>query len=268
MAQTFNDQCNERKQQMDHERLGFILWTFVDTAFGIIQEHMVLIMKGTAMNTLLAKPGSAALLSSILLAVTIIVAPWIYLTGNLRDPLGSFSYGLADFMYGPVWGASLVTLVYILREYIGARAPHRMSLALLAAVLSAGVAILIACIRSANRHYHVIHPELHLENSSAVLTVWTTLVAGLTGASWHFLGWALVLIGSAGWTSGSLPRLLSMLYLLAGIASLFVYLRSDLDGLAALLGIIVSIWQGILLWKSDSGERQASQVDASQPHPG
>ena len=218
------------------------------------------------MNKLLAKPGSTALLSSILLAVTFIIAPLIYFTGNLRDAMGPISYDLADFLYGPVWGASLVTMVYILREHIGARAPHRMSMALLTAILAAGTAVLIACVRSANRHYHIIHPELHLENSSTILTVWTTLVAGLTGASWHFLGWALVLIGSAGWTSRSLPRPLSVLYLLAGIASLFVYLRSDLDGLAAFLGIVVSIWQGILLWRGDSGEMQSPQINAGQTH--
>jgi hypothetical protein len=98
-----------------------------------------------------------------------------------------------------------------------------MSLALLTAVLAAGAMVAVACIRAANRHYHLIHPELHLENSPTVLIVWTTLVAGVTGAGWHFLGWALVLVGSAGWTSRRLPRLLSALYLVAGTISLFVY---------------------------------------------
>jgi hypothetical protein len=50
--------------------------------------------------------------------------------------------------------------------------------------------VAVACIRSANRHYHLIHPELHLEESTSVLVVWTTIVAGVIGAGWHFLGWA------------------------------------------------------------------------------
>ena len=260
MEQTFNDLCNERKQQAEYRWAGFVLWIFVETALGIIREHVLLITEGATMKSMLANPGSAALISSILLAVAFIVAPLIYLLGNLRDAMGPFSYAVADFLYGPVWAASLVTLVFALRERIGARAPRRMSLALLATVLAAGAMIAVACIRSANRHYHLIHPELHLENSSTVLIVWTTLVAGVTGAGWHFLGWALVLIGSAGWTSGQLPRVLSMLYLVGGMVSLSVYLLPAMEGNAAMLGVVISIWQGLLLWKSGSAEAQASLI--------
>jgi hypothetical protein len=46
-----------------------------------------------------------------------------------------------------------------------------MALALMAAILAAGVMIAVACIRSANCQYHLMHPELHLENSSTVLIV-------------------------------------------------------------------------------------------------
>ena len=217
------------------------------------------------MKSIRANPRSAALISSILLAVAFIVAPLIYLFGNLRDNMGPFSYALSDFLYGPVWVASLVTLVFALRERIGARAPRRMSLALLATVLAAAAMIAVACIRSANRHYHLIHPELHLETSSTVLIVWTTLVAGVTGAGWHFLGWALLLIGSAGWTSGQLPRVLSVLYLVGGAAALFVYVLPDMEGTAGMLGVVVSIWQGILLLRAESGETQAPEMNASQP---
>jgi len=217
------------------------------------------------MKNIPAYPRSAALISSILLALAFIVAPFIYLAGNLRDAVGPFSYTVADFLYGPVWAASLVSIVFMLRERIGDRAPRRMSLALLAAFLAAGIMVAVACIRSANRHYHLIHPELHLESSSDVLVVWTTLVAGLTGAGWHFLGWAMVLIGSAGWTSRYLPRPLSVLYLLAGITSLFVYLLPGNEGTAVLLGVIVSLWQGILFWKGKPEETQAPGVSTSHP---
>ena len=159
--------------------------------------------------------------------------------------------------------ASLVALVFMLRERIGERAPRRMSLALMAAVLAAGAMIAVACIRSANRQYHLIHPELHLEDSSTVLIVWTTLVAGVTGAGRHFLGWAFLLIGSAGWTSGQLPRVLSVLYLVGGIVCLFVYLLPDLEAIAGMLGVVISIWQGLLLWKSGSAEPQTPELDTS-----
>ena len=93
------------------------------------------------------------------------------------------------------------------------------------------------------------HPELHLEMSSTVLIVWTTLVAGVIATAWHFLGWSLVLLGSAGWTSGRLPRVLSVLYWVVGAASLFVYLLPNIEGTVVVLGAVISIWQGILLWR-------------------
>jgi hypothetical protein len=204
-------------------------------------------------------------LASFLMAVAFIVPSLIYLTGNLRDAVGPLAYALADFLYGPVWAASLVTAVFALRERIGERAPRRMTLALLAAWVAAGAFVAVACIRSANRHYHVMHPELHLETSTTVLIVWTTLVAGVIGTAWHFLGWALVLVGSAGWTSRSLPRVLSVLYLVGGTVSLFVYLLPDIEANAVALGVVVSIWQGILLWKAEPGETQAPEINASQP---
>jgi hypothetical protein len=180
-------------------------------------------------------------LASFLLAVAFIVAPLIYLTGDLREAYGPFTYDLADFLYGPVWAASLVTAILALHERIGERAPRRMSLALIIAVLAAGAMVLVACIRSANRHYHLNHPELQLETSQTVLIVWTTLVAGVTGAGWHFLGWALVLIGSAGWTSGRLPHVLCVLYLVGGIASLFVYVFPNLK--SRHIGLVWGVWQ-------------------------
>jgi hypothetical protein len=203
-------------------------------------------------------------LASFLLVMGFVVAPVIYLTGNLRDAIGWLAYDFADFLYGPLWAASLVTAVFALRDYINERAPRRTSLALLATVLAAGAMVLVACIRSANRHYHLDHPELQLENSSTVLLVWTTLVAGVTGAGLHFLGWVLVLIGSAGWTTDRLPRGLCVLYLVGGIASLFVYLFPTLEGAAALLGALWAVWQGIFLWKSEPGETQMPEKIVSQ----
>lgn len=202
-------------------------------------------------------------LASFLLAAAFIVPSLIYLTGNLRDATGPLAYDLADFLYGPVWAASLVTTVFALRERLGERAPRRMTLALLTALLAAGAMVSVACIRSVNRHYHLLHSELHLENSTPVLVVWTTLVAGVTATGWHFLGWSLVLLGSAGWTTRLLPRGLSVLYVVAGMASLFVYLLPDLEGNVVALGVVASIWQGLLLGKAEPGERQASDKIAT-----
>lgn len=211
-----------------------------------------------------AKTSTATLqkwggLASFLLAAAFIVPAFIYLTGNLREANGPLAYALADFLSGPVWAASLVTVVYALRERLGEHAPRRMTLALWAALLAAGAMVAVACIRSANRHYHLAHPELHLEDSTTVLVVWTTLVAGATGAGWHFLGWALVLVGWAGWTSGRFPRPLTVLYWAVGAVSLFVYVLPGIEEIAITLGLVVSIWQGLLLWKAQPGEETADR---------
>ena len=189
-------------------------------------------------------------LASFLIAVSFVVAPLIYLMGNLRDTLGVFAYDLADFLYGPVVSASLITLIYVLRELIGKSAFRRMDLALLAAVLSAVGMAAVAFIRASNRQYHLLHPELNLENSTTVLIMWTTLVAGVSSLGFHFLGWTFILVGSASWTSRLSPRILNVLYFLAGIAGLFVYLFQELEGLVLLLGTIIGIWQGVLLLKN------------------
>lgn len=258
MAQTFNDLYQEK--QTEGKWFSFVPWLFIETAMGIAREYVWALIKGDMMKTS-ANLRYTALISSILFAVAFIVAPSIYLVGNLRHAMGPFAYNLADFLYGPVWAASLVSVVFVLRERIGVHAPRRMSLALLASILAAGTMVIIACVRSANRQYHLLHPDLHLEDSITVLTVWGTLVSGLTGAAWHFLGWALVLIGSTGWTSRQLPRLLSALYVIAGLTALFVYLLPNTEGLAALLGVIVIIWQGILLWQVKPEEMPANQAD-------
>jgi hypothetical protein len=191
-------------------------------------------------------------LASFLLAASFIVAPLIYLTGNLRDAMGIFAYNLADFLYGPILSASLVTVIYILRERIGESASRRMDLALLAAVLSAVGMAAVAFIRASNRQYHLLHPDLNLEDSTTILIVWTTLVTGVNAIGFHFLGWTFMLLGSASWTSRLLPRLLAGFYFLTGVSSLFVYLVPEFEGLALLLGTIIGIWQGILLWKHDT----------------
>jgi hypothetical protein len=137
-------------------------------------------------------------LASFLLAVAYVVPSLIYLFGNLRAPNGLVAYALADFLYGPVWAACLITAICALRVQIGEHAPQRMSLALLAAALAAGAMLSVALLRSTNRQYHLLHPELNLEMSTPVLVVWTTLIAGMTATGWHLLGWALVLLGSVG----------------------------------------------------------------------
>lgn len=190
--------------------------------------------------------------ASFLLAVSFIVAPLIYLIGNLDNLWGMIAYSLADFLYGPVISVSLIVVTYVLRELFGRSAFRRTNLALLMAVLAAAGMAAVAFMRASNRYYHLTHPELNLENSAIILTVWSTLVSAGNAFGFHFLGWVFVLLGSAGWTSQILPRPLSMLYLLAGVPSLLVYLFPELEGVVLILGVIIWVWQGILLLKPNA----------------
>ena len=64
MEQTFHDLCNEQKRGPAR---GFVvLCIFTETAIGIVQEHLFLLMEGDVMKNLLANPRSAAITSLIL----------------------------------------------------------------------------------------------------------------------------------------------------------------------------------------------------------
>jgi len=200
-----------------------------------------------------------------LLAVAIVTSGLIYLSGNLRDTFGPVVYSLADLFYGPVLAVSLITAVYALQERIGEAAPRRMNLALIASIAAACAFVVVASIRSANRYYHLTHPDLHLESSTTVLIVWATQVAGAIGAALHFQGWALVLVGSAGWTTNRLPRTLSVLYLLTGAMSLLVLLLPQMEANALAFMVILSIWQGFLLIKHENINTLQSETKSIQP---
>ncbi|HUG34605.1 MAG TPA: hypothetical protein VMJ90_07535 [Anaerolineales bacterium] len=64
MQQTFNDLYMERKTKGGW--FSFMLWTFAETAVGILTEHVLQLTKGAAMKNILANPKSAALISFIL----------------------------------------------------------------------------------------------------------------------------------------------------------------------------------------------------------
>ena len=61
MEQTFNDLCNEKRQ--DPRGLwSFALWTFGETAVGIFREHLLLLNGGDIMQTMLTNLRSSALI--------------------------------------------------------------------------------------------------------------------------------------------------------------------------------------------------------------
>ena len=73
MQQTFNDLYNEQRRQTEGGWFGFVLWTFVETAMGILREHVLLLAEGATMKNMLANPRSAALISFILCSPAAII---------------------------------------------------------------------------------------------------------------------------------------------------------------------------------------------------
>jgi hypothetical protein len=64
MEQTFHDLCNEHKHQPT--RQFFVLSVFIETAIGIVWEHLYLLMEEDVMKGILANPRSVAITSLIL----------------------------------------------------------------------------------------------------------------------------------------------------------------------------------------------------------
>jgi hypothetical protein len=68
MEQTFNDLFNERQQQKRKGLFGFILWLFVETVLGVINEWVLLSSWRDVMKGITKSFGRAALISFILVA--------------------------------------------------------------------------------------------------------------------------------------------------------------------------------------------------------
>jgi hypothetical protein len=274
----FSESLRDAYEQAGSKGIVMLLsWTLLDFCTSLLREHVRDYQekrKGQQLMKVTDEANAAftirtiekwGALASFLLAVVFIVPEMIYLVGNLREANGPLTYAMADLLYGPVRAACLVMAIYALREHIGDRAPRQMSLAVVISILTAGMFVLAALLRSSNRGYHIMHPELNIESSSTILTVWTTVVGGVIATGWHFLGWSLLLIGSAAWASGRLPRALSVLYWLVGTLALFVYVQPEFEGAVVIFGAAMSIWQGILLLKAEPRPMPPPQINTSQP---
>ena len=66
MQQTFQDLWNE-KRQTKKGLFDFVLWTFIETAIGIIREHLLLISPGDIMQTILKITGLSGFISLLLI---------------------------------------------------------------------------------------------------------------------------------------------------------------------------------------------------------
>jgi hypothetical protein len=112
MQQTFDDLYKERKQQTGREQFGFVLWMFIETAIGILREHVLLIKEMNPMNNTLTNLRLSAIIGFL------IILPFILLeftfvmikrsTFDLRDALDSI------ITFGILWlGVAAILLILI-----------------------------------------------------------------------------------------------------------------------------------------------------------
>jgi hypothetical protein len=110
MEQTFNDLCHERKQQAEGGLFGFVLWMFVETAIGIVQEHFLLIKKMNPMKNLLINFRLPAIIS-FLIILPLMILEFMFvivkrLQFDLRDALDSI------VIFGFLWlGVAAILLI-------------------------------------------------------------------------------------------------------------------------------------------------------------
>jgi hypothetical protein len=103
MEQTFNDLYNEHKQQTKHNLLGFVLWTFIETAMGIFKEHLLLISSGDIMQTMFKTLGSSTLISLLLILPFMIME-----VVNRRQFNEDFPFALFFGLWLSLFGISLI----------------------------------------------------------------------------------------------------------------------------------------------------------------
>ncbi len=220
-------------------------------------------MKDNSINV--KRLGSIA---SFAQAIIFLIVPVIYfvivpaatgLTGSdfsdpfkLRSVLANPVFDFGDFFLGPLWAASLVISLLAMREHFEDTAPRRMQLAIIASSLSAALFVAGGVVQTTGRHYISMNPELDATVFESIFRSLSMIVPGLTSAGRHFLGWTLILLGSAGWTTHRLPRTLCIIYFIGAFLALFAYLSPGIGEAILLPGVIWNVWQGILLWRDKS----------------
>jgi hypothetical protein len=111
MQQTFNDLYNERKQQTNPGLFGFVLWLFVETARGIVQEHILLIKEMNPMKNVLTNLRLPAIIG-FLIILPFMILEFMF---NIVKRLNTFSLRNAlDFivLFGFLWlGLTAILLI-------------------------------------------------------------------------------------------------------------------------------------------------------------
>jgi len=113
MERTFQDLWSE-KRRTKKELFGFVLWMFIETAIGILREHLLRVSPGDIMQTILITIGSPALISLLLLLPFIIMEVL-----NRRSFNEDFPFMLFFVLWLNLFAISLILLPIVRGRRIG-----------------------------------------------------------------------------------------------------------------------------------------------------
>jgi hypothetical protein len=143
MQQTFNDLYKERSNGSDGS--SFMLGMFVETAMGILQEHILVISEGDSMKTISSNPGSAALIGFLcslpFIVMNALVANQVHPFLLFIRPDGhtsTFEYGLLAFVLLLLPLGAFIAILPMLRKERGGDRKLYIFNIILAIILSAG----------------------------------------------------------------------------------------------------------------------------------
>jgi hypothetical protein len=144
MEQTFSD-LYEEKRQTQKGLFGFILRTFIETATGIAQEHILLLTRGDIMKNISTNPKSAALIGFLFalpfLILNTIVGSRIEPFYSLMRPdthTGPFEYVLLAFVLLLIPIGGFIAARPMLRTGVNGEQKFYLLNTILAAILIAG----------------------------------------------------------------------------------------------------------------------------------
>jgi hypothetical protein len=108
MQQTFSDLYKERRAE--NARHGFVLRTFAETGAGIFKEHMLLIMEGHAMKTMISNPRLAPVISFVLCVLPFMILEWATRSNAPRSDASPMLWVVLWF-FSSIFIAILMTII-------------------------------------------------------------------------------------------------------------------------------------------------------------
>jgi hypothetical protein len=161
-----------------------------------------------------------------------------------------------------VWGILLVVLALALHDRLKAGAPAVVQIATAIGLIWAGLVIASGLVATLGIR---AVGELYATDTAQAGAVWTaveTVVGGLGGEAGEILGgvW-LLLVGWAALRARKLPRTLSYLGIVLGVAGMITVLP-PLEPAAFLYGvglIVWFVWLGIVMLRTNPGDAEASR---------